>query len=150
VHARGGIVVKQLNEICAAIRLDGQPCEAPAIKGKVVCQHHGRTAREIRFAAERRRRQEALLDAITAWHSARGTSQETDALGDTNRARRDLEDWEGKLAELARIKAKARRAPPRAGLDDAAADLVAQAAASRASSGSQGGRSDGAMPGGRP
>lgn len=40
---------------CTAHRTDGEPCEAPAIRGGAVCAAHGGRAPQVANAAERRR-----------------------------------------------------------------------------------------------
>lgn len=98
------------DEPCSAMRRrDGQPCEAPAIKGGFVCRRHGGSARQVKFAAERRRLQVVLMDALEAFHGVKGTNREFDALRKVGEAQRRLEDYEAKVAELARARAKLRR-----------------------------------------
>ena len=97
------------DETCSAMRRDGKPCEAPAIHSGFACRRHGGSARQVAFAAERRRRQITLMDAIEAWHEAEGTDRAFDRLCPVGEAQRSLEAYEDKLAELARARAKLRR-----------------------------------------
>ena len=97
------------DERCSALRRDGQPCRAPAIKGGFVCRIHGGSTQQAQFAAERRRLQMAILDAIEAWHAAKETPHALDQLAAVATAERNLERYETKLAELAQLRARLKR-----------------------------------------
>lgn len=88
---------------CSAHRRDGKPCGAPAIEYGTVCLRHGGSAPQVRFAAERLRREFVLADAVDAWREA-GEPVDYDLLGKINRARYDLADFERKLDRLRELR----------------------------------------------
>lgn len=98
---------------CSAHRRDGQPCGAPAIPFGNVCLHHGGAAPQVRFAAERMRRQWVLADAVEEWREAQGTNREFERLCAVGEAERALDRYEAKLAELSSLRADLARRKPR-------------------------------------
>jgi hypothetical protein len=70
---------------------------------------HGRSAPQVRFAAELQHRQIVLVDAIDAWQAARGTRCESSKLGCMMAAKRSLERFEAKLAELSALRRSLRQ-----------------------------------------
>jgi hypothetical protein len=95
---------------CAARRRDGQPCQAPAIEGGLVCRRHGGAAPQVAIAAEYRQKQLAAYEASAAFERAKGTPGEFDALCRALRRQEELDEYEKKLALLRELQAKAKRA----------------------------------------
>lgn len=89
---------------CTAHRRDGQPCGAPAIEFGTVCRRHGGAAQQVRFAAERTRRQMRLYDVQERWRE-QGGGADYELLGAINRAQAELWAFEAKLDELSRLRA---------------------------------------------
>jgi hypothetical protein len=94
---------------CGAQRRDGQPCQAPAIEGGLVCLRHGGSAPQVRIAARLRVLQLALYVATLEWEEARGTWRADDAMGRCSIAERELREYEFKLARLANLRAEVRK-----------------------------------------
>ncbi len=97
---------------CGATRRDGQPCQAPAVEGALVCRRHGGAAPQVLIAAKHRVLQMAFYTATREFEEAYGTPGEFDALCRWAKAQRELEAYEGKLRLLAELRAavRARRA----------------------------------------
>jgi hypothetical protein len=98
---------------CGATRRDGQPCQAPAIPGALVCRRHGGAAPQVAIAAKHMQLGVARYAALLEFETARGTPREFDALCRLLQARRELDAYEAKIRLLAllRAKRKRRRAP---------------------------------------
>ncbi|MGH3186764.1 MAG: HGGxSTG domain-containing protein [Streptosporangiaceae bacterium] len=94
---------------CSATRRDGQPCQAPAVEGTLVCRRHGGSARQVLIAAQLRLLQLAFYTATREWEDARGTPGEFDALCRWSRAERELRAYEAKLRLLAELRAELKR-----------------------------------------
>jgi hypothetical protein len=92
-------------EQCTATRRDGQPCEAPAIPGGLVCKRHGGGAPQVKIAAQHRQLQLALWVASADFEAARGTPEQFEALCKVTAAERDLEAFETKLRLLREVQA---------------------------------------------
>lgn len=96
-------------ERCGAKRRDGQPCQAPAIKGGTVCRRHGGSAPQVRFAARHRVLAEAAFAAWLGYEAARETADAFGALCKWSTADRDLKEYEAKMEYLVELKAELRR-----------------------------------------
>ena len=92
-------------ERCGARRRDGQPCQAPAIEGGLVCRRHGGGSPQAQIKARHRVLMEASYFAHLEWQEARGTNREFDALCRALQAGRDLDVYEVKLLRLAHLRA---------------------------------------------
>jgi hypothetical protein len=99
-------------EQCTATRRDGQPCEAPAIPGGLVCKRHGGGAPQVKIAAQHRQLQLALWVAGADFDAARGTSEQFEALCKVTAAERDLDAFETKLRLLREVQAFVRAKRP--------------------------------------
>jgi hypothetical protein len=95
-------------EQCTATRRDGQPCEAPAIPGGLVCKRHGGGAPQVKIAAEHRQLQMALWVASADFEAVRGTPEQFGALCKVTGAERDLDAFETKLRLLREVQAYVR------------------------------------------
>jgi hypothetical protein len=102
------------DEPCSALRRDGQPCQAPTIKGGFVCRRHGGSAPQVRIAAQRRLLQDRIVAATEEWWAAKGTGVEFERLCGIAAAERDLRAFEARVAELARLRTAVRAARKRA------------------------------------
>lgn len=89
---------------CTATRRDGQPCQAPAIAEGLVCRRHGGAAPQVRIAARHRQLQLALYVATREFDEAYGTARQFDALCRAVAAGRDLDDYEAKMALVAKMR----------------------------------------------
>jgi len=94
---------------CGATRRDGEPCQAPAIEGGLVCRRHGGGAPQVKIAAEHFRNKLAAYSAGRDFEEARGTPGEFDVLCKALRAQRDLDAYEVKLGLLAELRAEVRQ-----------------------------------------
>jgi hypothetical protein len=90
-------------EQCTATRRDGQPCEAPAIPGGLVCKRHGGGAPQVKIAAQHRQLQMALWVASADFKAVRGTPDQFEALCKVTAAERDLEAYETKMRLLREV-----------------------------------------------
>jgi hypothetical protein len=121
---------------CTARRSDGQPCQATAIKGGLVCLAHGGSAPQVQLPARRVVLMERVHDACLAWEAVREvrgpdhppgqicSRREADALGRIAIAERELEAHEADM-ELIRVLRAALRQHRRGGLDPGVrADLL--------------------------
>lgn len=95
-------------EQCTATRRDGQPCDAPAIPGGLVCKRHGGGAPQVRIPAQHRQLQLAVWVASADFKAARGTPEQFEALCKVTAAERDLEAFETKLRLLREVQAYVR------------------------------------------
>jgi hypothetical protein len=121
-HAReadgrpGGLhQLRQGRDRCGARRRDGEPCQAPAIPGGLVCRRHGGAAPQV---AIRARHMELLLARYAAhldFEAARGTPREFDALCRALQAGREVTGYEVKMRLLAELKAERKRRNAAAG-----------------------------------
>jgi hypothetical protein len=89
---------------CSATRRDGEPCQAPAIKGGAVCRVHGGSTRLAQIAAGLEVRQFAYVDAIEAWKQV----GDFDSLCRMLAAGRELDAYEAKLAWLRELRRAAK------------------------------------------
>lgn len=96
-------------ERCSATRRDGQPCQAPAIEGGLVCRRHGGGAPQVQITARHHELEWARYIAHREWAEARGTPSEFDALCKALEAGRELDAYEVKLRLLAELRAKVKR-----------------------------------------
>jgi len=94
---------------CTARRRDGEQCQAPAIKGGLVCRRHGGAAPQVAINARYLELQMALYSAAMGYGEAKGTPREIDALGAWSRARNALDEAEAKLGRIAELQAELRR-----------------------------------------
>ena len=94
---------------CTARRRDGQPCQAPAIEGGLVCRRHGGSAPQVQIAARHFVLMEAHYIAALEFEEARGTPGEFDALCRWCAADRALTAYRFKLLRLAVLKAEVRQ-----------------------------------------
>lgn len=87
---------------CEAHRSDGQPCQASAILGGLVCEKHGGSAPQVRIAAGRRVLQEDYLDALAELKQhERGTERWYRAIERVNAIEREIEQFESDLDLIA-------------------------------------------------
>lgn len=102
--ARRGAVVpgagpklRQGRDRCTAHHRDGQPCQAPAIPGGLVCLRHGGAAPQVKIAAEHLQLQLAVYTACRDWEDAQGTDRAFDRLCAVGTAQGALQEYEAKL-----------------------------------------------------
>jgi hypothetical protein len=108
-HAReddGLHKLRKGRDSCSATRRDGEPCQAPAIDGGLVCRRHGGDAPQVQIAAKHLELQTSLHTATREFEEARGTPREFDALCRALQAQRDLDAYEVKMALLAELRAE--------------------------------------------
>lgn len=101
--------LRQGRDQCTAHRRDGEPCQAPAVKGTLVCRRHGGSAPQVLIKARHVELQMALHDADMNWREAKGTPGAFDALCACSRAENALKEYEAKLARLSELRAELRR-----------------------------------------
>lgn len=90
---------------CTAHRADGQPCQAPAIPGGLVCRVHGGSAPQVRRkAALNLLRERAVLALMQLQEQERGTERWYQAWDRLNAAERDLEQFYADLHLVALMK----------------------------------------------
>lgn len=100
--------LRQGRDQCTAHRRDGEPCQAPAIPGGLVCRRHGGAAPQVAIKARHLELQAAAAAASEAFKAARGTPGEFDALCAASRANRELDEYEAKMELLRELRARAR------------------------------------------
>ena len=108
-EARPPRKLRKGRERCAAHRRDGHPCQAPAVKGALVCRHHGGSAPQVRIAAQHLVLLEARYAAYSAYEQAIGTTREFDARCKRYTADRAVREYEAKLERLAELRAAVKR-----------------------------------------
>ncbi len=108
-QAAGFHKLRQGRDQCTATRRDGQPCQAPAIEGALVCRRHGGGAPQVAIKAAHVRLQMAAYTANAEWQEARGTPREFDALCKTLQANRALDAFEVKLRLVCELRAEVRQ-----------------------------------------
>jgi hypothetical protein len=101
--------LRQGADQCSAHRRDGEPCQAPAVKGTLVCRRHGGAAPQVLIKARHLELQMALHDTAMGHQEAKGTPREFDALCKWSHAERELKEYEAKLADLSELRAELRR-----------------------------------------
>ena len=106
---RGLHKLRQGRDRCGARRRDGEPCQAPAIPGGLVCRCHGGAAPQVAIRAKHTELLLARYVAYCDWEAARGTPREFDALCRSLQADRELDAYEVKMRLLAELKAERRR-----------------------------------------
>ena len=94
---------------CGATRRDGGQCQAPAIRGGLVCHRHGGAAPQVAIAAEYTENLTRANSVRLEYEEARGTPGEFDALCRLNQTATDLEAYQIKLRLLRELKAARRQ-----------------------------------------
>lgn len=110
----GAMAIRKGRRQCEAHRRDGARCRAPAIPGGYVCRVHGGSAPQVRASARRLWLLERYAAAVAAWQANPGipgqlTDRQIHLLGRASRAQRDVEEYEARLAAIARLRAELRR-----------------------------------------
>jgi hypothetical protein len=104
---------------CTGHRSDGQPCQATAIEGGLVCLTHGGSAPQVRMAARRLVLMERVHDACLSWEAVHDPDRlpgrmcslrEAGALGRIAIAERELEAHEADMELICVLRAAVRRA----------------------------------------
>lgn len=108
-EAYGMHKLRKGRDSCTATRRDGEPCQAPAVEGALVCCRHGGSAPQVQIKARHTLLMEAAYFAHLEWQEARGTPREFDALCKALQSQRDLDACEAKLRLLAELRAELRR-----------------------------------------